>query len=974
MNPYLCWQNTIDASFCPLDSCNSKWFATGHNVGRITPTFIALIVIAMFGVSVRAGELQAEMIVGWEFQRSDDRNSDQWPDQWRRRSDRFHPGYIPVKITLRDVVNARELATAQLTLSRWWLACQSGEWNSARNIESIPKAVADFFDRWVLDNCLEVRMDGGAVELESPVVKLEPQYSYYLDAKIATSSLDGHRVSIELELLNGEQHNIRTLSAPFLTGTNAWTHVSTPSNDADAAKVRFGKVLLKIKPLESIQLSGTVKLDSVRIFRTPKLMLTTNAAHNVTQLGKPITVSCQALGIRNPNSAVNFQLFDHLGMVLKEESIPLNLLDRLPATLDRATPLAHSSSKQGRFYVNSKSEITPANVRPEDAGKIDGVATWTLNLADPGFYKVRVDLGGSSYRFHQREIGIGVVDGILNEGTGPFGWSVPEFGPTVSIEQIPKLVELAGAGWIKFPVWFDAADSERADRLAWLVERLQSMKVNCVGRLELPHDSVKGAATLNSSLAINQFQSADVWEPLLEPVLTRMSMKVSWFQLGGDQDRSFLGRSDLGTLLHDVRTRMQAYSQEELKLAIPWIWLDPFPGGQPPSWQGSQLAVQPQLTAAELASYLASQGPTGHSRWVALDPLPNDRYSLLDRTRDLTERMVVVKKFGAQAAFVTEPFDSRRGIFNSDGSIGELLIPWRSLVSNIGAATYVGSMDMPNGSLNHVFQRDNDGLMLLWNDKPTTEQLYLGEKLKGLDLWGRTVSLKQQSTDQAQHESTIDVGPWPMIIKGINVQVVQFRQAFELRTRNIDSLVGQQQSLECYVRNTFKQSIQGTVTTTAPTLLQNGVSKKQIQLSTDSGNELSIPILLRSDASAGTHPIRFDFDLQADRRYQFSVYRSLTLGSGNIEMQWTAQREGGQRGLLRLELDNNSEQPVSFDCKLFPPGLPYQRFQIMGANPGRTSREFFLNLQDVKSDSTLLLCCEQIGTVRVLNYRIPLSE
>ncbi len=98
-------------------------------------------------------------------------------------------------------------------------------------------------------------------------------------------------------------------------------------------------------------------------------------------------------------------------------------------------------------------------------------------------------------------------------------------------------------------------------------------------------------------------------EAELEPALTRMSMKLNWFQLGRDSDRSFIGNPNLIPLLTDIRNRMQNYSQE-LQLALAWDYQDPIPEEKNLPWRASQMSSEPQLTAAELRSHLNQKCPS----------------------------------------------------------------------------------------------------------------------------------------------------------------------------------------------------------------------------------------------------------------------------------------------------------------------------------------------------------------------------
>ncbi|MGN6547101.1 MAG: hypothetical protein ACTHK7_18750, partial [Aureliella sp.] len=460
--------------------------------------------------------------------------------------------------------------------------------------------------------------------------------------------------------------------------------------------------------------------------------------------------------------------------------------------------------------------------------------------------------------------------------------------------------------------------------------------------------------------------------PILEPALTRMSMKLTWFQLGRDDDRSFIGNPTLIPLVTDVRNRMQTYTQE-LQLALAWDYQDPLPDEKNLPWRASQMASEPQLTARELKSYLSSPEKAGQTRWITLNPLPASRYRMLDRVRDLAERMIIVKQQKVEAAFVTRPLDHDTGIFNPDASVGDLFLPWRLLNQNLATASYLGSINMPGGSTNYIFAEGDTGFMLLWNDRTADEQLYLGDNIRATDLWGRPLAVENVHSDRNAPEQRLTVTPWPVLVTGISVPIANWRIRFKLQNRSLPSSLAQRTELPISIENTLSASTYGTVTLHAPTLLGGNSGGTPVQLTAGQQQQLNLPMPLRNDASAGKHSLRFDFQLAGQRDYSFSVYDWLTLGIGDVELLWETLELTEVGASLRVEIINRGLRPVSFDCKLFPLQQPYRRFQISDAPPGHTARDIFLPLDDAPADSVLWIRCEEFGTGRVLNYRVPLQ-
>ncbi len=956
--------------------------ATTWTPARASRYLLAIVsIIGVLTSPASSRENQAERVFNWDFQRDSDRNFDQKPDGWKRRQDRKHPAYIDMRIATRSPETARIALDAQSTIAAWMLAWKTGRLHPNYVPESAPPELAKLLDRTVLDNCLEISMDGGAAELVGPMFPMENRYSYNLSAEISCERLDGHFAWIELHLLDDAMQVVQILRTDKLQGTVDWHTLNTEIASHPEKELKWGQIHLMVTPHSSTVLAGIARFDSINIYRMPRLTLHTPLKYHLALPGEEFDVHCEAMGIREHDARVLFELQDHLGNRLRDHASKLqtsNSGDARVSATELATKKLVAPGRAVEEWASPPSRADEVSPKPYYIASrtahrcVDGQSTWRLKLDKPGLYRVSVKLGANSENSQRREILIGVMGDQDKKIAGPFGWSLPPFGDRLSIDEVPDMVSRFGASWIKLPVWFDPTDAPTADKLVELIERLQSQGAQVVGKLDQPPQRLR--ETFGDSddelYAVNIFREPKEWEPTLEPVLTRIGMKLPWFQIGDDGDTSFVGKNELGETVASLRARMQTYSQE-LKLALNWTWLDPAPDATVTPWNAVHFSTSPQATADELERYIASS-PSQYELWVNIDPLVGSRYTLLDRVRDLTQRMISIKRSSVTAAFVSDPLRPELRLFTSQKKIGEMLIPWHQLVSNLGGANYVGSIEFPGGSVNHVLADGNDAIMLMWNNKSTTEQMFLGDNLQASDLFGREVTIDAVRSERGTPEQLIPVDEWPIIVRGVNLGIIRFHQQFNLVTDSLDSSTIIGQSIPVSITNTLPQSASGKVTVVSPTLLSGDRSESQLQLSNGLTHEKSLPIFVRNDASAGEHRLRFDFDLISNKPYHFSIYRNTKLGSGDIELTWDATRQDDDQMELRVEIRNDTEGLVGFDCKLFPPGSPYHRFRINDSKPGITVQEIRLMLRDVPEGSEAWLRCEQIGTGRVLNYRLHL--
>ena len=245
---------------------------------------LLLFVTAFAGASLKAQDLEADLVQAWEFQRSELNLSDQWPKGWKRRQDRDHPAYLIMKVVPRDPSAATAATKAQGTLSLLWDKYESGRLTEPQNPERTPKPVSKLLDT-VVDRCFEMQMDGASAEVIGPIVRLDPRYSYGLDASVQCSGLNGHRAWLELELLDASLQSIGTATTEELSGTVDWKRVQCFNSQDLDEPIHAARVHIIIQRNQSREFRGIVRFDNIHINRVPRLELKSNLKLNIAQPG-----------------------------------------------------------------------------------------------------------------------------------------------------------------------------------------------------------------------------------------------------------------------------------------------------------------------------------------------------------------------------------------------------------------------------------------------------------------------------------------------------------------------------------------------------------------------------------------------------------------------------------------------------------------------------------------------------------------
>lgn len=922
---------------------------SGGEINYVTTLLVILSVLASAPsdqTAVSAGDL-----LHFDFEERNDRDYDGWPDGWIRRHSRELPEFLKIGI-IQETQNRGQ-------------GTGDGEQGAGGKSSN---------------HCLEMELNGGAAMISSPLRPISRQFSLALSVRIKTIGLVHDGAWVELALLDDEGGVVQKHASPPLTKTLDWQTVELGPIDALSDKATRAEVSLHVAPLNKHEdLGGRAWFDDLRVMRLPRMQLSSTGALSVYGKRDSAELICSVSGIRARNPRVRFELFDHEGKLLSEES--------------SALLSAQDAGKRG------------AKELPTDG--YAGQTSWKPPFPDYGFYRVRASLLGedSSAVLLDRTQTIAYLRPLPTPSKSEFGWTLPGGEAPIAYGPLANLLGQSGLGWAKMPVWHDPKDTAATDRVAWFAEQLSIQGIELVGILDQPPPELRAVFREQGRLPVaTVFAEPELWQPAVAPTMTRLSLKVHWWQLGADADISFIGHPQLEARIADIKKHLEEYGQQ-IYLGINWRWIYSPPQANGPRgapWSCLSYNVDPPLTAEEMALYstatptetdvralsgekkaktgsvssgrggaTARINPASRSvpaltrRWMQISPLPRDEYSSDIRLQDLVQRMLAAKMIGVQAIFMPQPLSSDAGIMNEDGSPGELYVPWRTTAMLIGGMEYLGSLQLPAGTTGHVFARNGNAVMALWSDRPTIERVELGEEIEQIDVWGRGAKPKVRDEDGRKlHE--LPIGPLPTFVTGLSEGVARWQSALSFENVQLSSIAGREQVLMVRMKNTFPQGVSGELMLYAPKSW--GFDSRPTRFKIAAGEELRLPlsVTLMADANSGPQPVRLDFDVAGHR---FSVHRTLQLGLDDVQVERTSGLKNGAL-IVEVHLTNLSDRPLSFQCVLFAPDRRRQTRQVINLGRDRTTLKFVLPEGEELIGKKLWLRAEEIGGFRVLNYTI----
>ncbi len=829
-----------------------------------------------------------------------DANYDGWPDQWTRRRGPGYPHYLRMQI----------------------------------NDEASPSG----------NHCLRMEMDGGAATAYSPPIQVCSLFSYVMEAYLRADGLEHSTVFLSVTFLDEERQRLETVTSKQFRQTDGWQKVRIgPIAPADD-NVRFAIIALHVEPSDREDLRGSAGFADIWLARLPRMTLSANQSHNLFFDTRDVEILCHASGFTSSNPTVSLRLTDAVG----------NDLCREDRQLEVRTAETHVAVSLETFA--------------EGASGLVGETRWRPDIPGPGFYRVEAAMHDESELVYQRRLGLALIDSRETVPNIEFGWTLPGRGQALPSPLLGQLIRQVGIGRVKYPLWFgDERNEQEVEREVGFIERLGTAGIELIGMLDKPPQSLRSKlSNLDRQDAASIFApDPKVWYPFLEPVMTRLATRVRWWQLGNDLDTSFVDTANPVAKLREVKAELDRIGQN-VSVGLAWPWTHEFPsaGKQPIPWRFVALSAEPVLTAQELAVSLEASKGLGASRWVALQPLSTADYSPEVRATDLVFRMIAAKIHGADAIFCPDPFNDERGLMNRDGTPGELLFPWRIASMALGGATYLGRLDLPNGSPNHVFTRRDDAVMIVWSWQPTEEVVQLGSHVVQLDLWGHETPLRTKGDQQR-----VEVTRVPTFLVGLNPDIASWRMNCHLAQGKLPSVSAMPHPNSYSFRNTFDHGIVGRATIVAPDGWKVEPSQITFRLAEGESMEQPFTVTLPFDATTGRHPVRIDFDIQTVPAQQFSVYRHIDVGLGfvyiEIETRWNDRDE------LEVvqRMVNDGPGSVTFRCQLFIPGMRRMMTQVVNLARGYNEQVYPLFDATGLVGETLWLRAEEVNGPRVLNYR-----
>jgi hypothetical protein len=932
------------------------------NAFRRHPKGTALLLVLILNewgfASMHPGDNSTtEIVAEWDFGSKVDKEPDGWPDKWTRRTGRDYPKFIPIAIhqnavtpeALKDIEEFRRFS------SQCYLGWEQRKWPWQVIPEKVPAAIDQFLERTVLNPYLRVQMNGGMVEISSEIIPVDVRSVYYMTARIHSDSTD-YEANVKLRFMDELGKTLFEMPTKFWSGKTGWKSVSTDSQypyRKDIAKVQ---VVAQVQPKSIKAYRGEFGFDAIRIFRTPRLSLSVDKPLPFYTTGEKIVLRCTANGMTSEQPSIEFVLVDHAGQTVRS-----------------ATKLLTPDAPQPSILISTREPQPKFKSKPYWDGKVE----WIIENLEPGYYEITTKLGkGKAGGFDLDEQFVVLPNEQPKAADPRFGWTMSPRKNNLNDMSTSRLLEIlrfGHVGKVKLPIWYDFQDPVASKSARDRIDRLHMAGIGCVGVIASPPTSLlkhfprhipdESGSDLEDSLTVQTF---------LEPVMREMCVRISDFQIGWDYETELVANPRLRPSLESIKTLSSRYGQDAQLIAAKNPTAPQADIAQIDRWQ---LHSTKPFTAAEAANANEKrQKPEFgiQNPWLSLTPINATDYSLAVRVQDLAARMLQVASESVlqqTTAWISNPSDQQVGVLDVDGGPREMFLPFRSISRALSGMRQIGSLPIPSLGVNHLIVGGDQAKIIAWSTRPTTAQLYLGDNVTAHDVWGRSVKIGQVMTQNGT-EQRIAIDKWPIIIDDIDVRAARWRMGIGLEDPRIDPLVGQIQELRVLFANPFGSRVAGQVTIIAKSILVEDATAN-FDVEAKSNSVITVPVRVKPDANTAAAAIQMKFSVQGDASATFVVDQEIQVGTSDFTIETRYEINNDNQLRLTLEATNHKSIPLSFNCILLVPDRPRERTQISGLKDQVTKT---ITLDDASDliGKTVWLRCEQIGSNRILNYRIEI--
>lgn len=765
--------------------------------------------------------------------------------------------------------------------------------------------------------------NGGSTSLmlATGVAPALPEAEYLIASRIRTSDLIHARARVVAWLLDAHLEEIpgRKRMSRLIHTAGEWEEVSFPlEGHPRAAWIQLELQLVQPSQYETAprlreevsrqDFQGAAWFDDLAIYQIPQLDLRTDRTGNVAVGDTPPSLVMSAHDLAGERLTAHVGVYDAADRMIRSERFELSSAGRRSAwtpELERYGPY------RATMEVRSESGLV---------GRAETAFVWSPRLPAP-------DLADRA------DFGIEV-------------WSIPEPLHKDTIE----LIRVLGVGSASIPVWREDQTVEDITRsvesLSGAIESLFEAGMDLTFVLQPVPRELARAAHLDTDDPILLFAHAtpEQLRPFLDPFLTQFGERVRRWQIGATGNSSAFWRDDLGDILNAAHDSLMRLVPRPI-ITLPWRIEQRLDAGIP--WlSAATIAVPPGVHGDAIRDY-AQTWPDDLDVTLAIQTPEAGVFGTDASVAALVKQSVYARRAGVERLSVASPWSY------DDASKPQMLpgaayAAWRTIVSMVAGRSVVGELPIGRGQRAFILGGQGSGVIVAWNDWAMPQEAVLRGFLSDSAVTVRDPYGNTTVVDRTDGIHIVPLGPMPLFIEGIDVELAVFRSRMRFEPSFIASRA-ERHHLELVIENPWPVSITGRLR-----MGDNGTwsaSPRVMPFTIGPGREARLPLEMTFGIGedAGERRLTAEVEVTADRRYPvMEMPLDITLGLESVQLVPGYRYATGADGTLSdiivtLLVSNLDDKPQTFRVFVQAPEMKTFQAPISDLAPGASEvRQFRL--------------------------------
>lgn len=794
-----------------------------------------------------------------------------------------------------------------------------------------------------------IDLDGGncAYEYAPRRIIVEPAFDYCLEGWIKTQGLRHSKAYLAVWF--NDQQGRPVPGSRKLTqkvgGTGDWQRVQvyvSPLTGADgtplAGRPRFADLSMEVVGAEAQDIGAKVWFDDIRLYRIPRLRMSLAKKRMLYLQGEAVALHLSADGLLAESFPGQLTIRDDRGTVVSQSAMPL-------------VPGENNAARRNLL----------------------------LPKLPPGAYHVTYDLPADTPTVLCRRVSLAILaPSVMPEYLRGQGMGLADIRGVDNPDHLVELLGRLGTQDVKVPLWQKDTSAKvlrHGDaRTEQMLNRLRHKGIGFIGVFAEPPDCVRGNLKVGIRGVTDLLATPpDLWQKPLAFTVSRYAGLMSAWQIGQDEDPS-VTRLQTEPGLLESSSKLIDRLTAGVPLGVPWPAMYAWPERLPSRVDFVALRIGPEVLPEQIQEYLAMPWP-GDRRpkiFLTLDPIARSRHDPDERVFDFVMRVLAAKQAGVEEIFFAKLVDPEYGLMHSPSQPGELFIVARTLCDMLGGARFAGSMPLEHEATALVFERDDGSeTIVLWRENgkfPVKEPLYLGGRLTQIDLWGNRTAVPQYGG-----VSSVQLGPMPVFITGIDPQISRTRRSVRLGNSAIASAYRRHKSTLEFT-NGFERGISGYLRLQVPKGWNVDPLIVRFSLAQGETFRQKLTLTVPYNEIVGDKEFRVEFNVDAKANYRF-----VAVARVRFEMPTAVSKaivyQDGPTLVIEQEITNIAKTPVSYHAYVQIPGRPMFNHYVPRLPPGETAtKRYLLPYTPSLEDKTALVGVRDDTPIRgFANMLLPLG-